>query len=109
MKLLMRDTVTLRRRVKDGVDALGNDSYTTAEEPLPGCSLQRESTDEDTDDKAQAETMANLYAPAGTDLSSVDAVIHDGVTYEVHGDPADWSSPTGRLDHVHARLKVVTG
>lgn len=43
-------------------------------------------------------------------INALDRVVHDGVTYEVDGQPAIWTSaPGGRLGHTKFRMRRVDG
>jgi hypothetical protein len=78
--------------------------------PITGCALQPASSTEFTDPSRTAITTRwNLFAPPGTDLRAGDRVDVDGTVYEVDGQPLEWSSPGGNLDHVAAVLQRVEG
>lgn len=77
---------------------------------IAGCALQPATSTETLDPTRQTViTRWQLFAPPGTDLAAFDRIDVDGVVYEVDGDPADWSAPGGRADHVAATLQRVEG
>lgn len=57
-------------------------------------------------------TTLTVYAPADADISATDRVTvpgHDG-TFEVEGDPQDWSSPiSGRAPGIEIHLRRARG
>lgn len=55
-----------------------------------------------------ADTQPTVYLPPGTDVSWVDAVTVDGVTYQVDGSPNEWVSPfTGKAFGVAVKLSAI--
>jgi hypothetical protein len=77
---------------------------------IAGCALQPAGSTEFTDPtRTVVTTRWTLFLPPGTDLAPGDRVDVDGVTYEVDGEPLDWSAPGGNLDHVAAVLQRVEG
>lgn len=102
-------SVSLVRRSKSGTDAYGNDAFTTTSTVVRGAFAPGGST-EQVQGQNVLITQPTLYLPAGTDVSSVDAVDIDGDRFEVDGSPNDWTSPfTGWSPGVEVRLKRVTG
>lgn len=50
-----------------------------------------------------------LYAPLTADIKEGDRIRYGTKTYEIEGDPMDWESPTGALDHYVINLKRYEG
>lgn len=46
-----------------------------------------------------------LYAPLDADIKEGDRIRYSGKDYTIDGDPMDWESPTGALDHFVCKLK----
>jgi hypothetical protein len=104
-----RETVTLIRRVVASTDPYGNDTTTETSATVDGCSVQPADSTEVLASADRITTRMRLYAPAGTDLTAVDAVEHNGTRYEVDGEPMVWASLTGTGHHVEAYLRKWTG
>ena len=109
----LADRTIVRRRAPEIANRYGDDERNwaaAATVTIDGCALQPASTGEVTDPTRTAVTTRwNLFAPPGADLLPSDRVDVDGVTYEIDGDPQDWSAPGGRLDHIAAALVRVDG
>lgn len=85
--------VTLRHRRVSGQDAYNNDTYSYTEEQVGPCSIQQTNSRETTTFADQVLTGIIVFLPWGTDVSYIDAMIVDGVEYEITGDPDLWMSP----------------
>lgn len=59
-------------------------------------------------DRDQQMADATVFLPAGTDITALDRVQIDGVTYQVTGTPSPPFTPLG-AHHIEADLKVVKG
>ena len=106
-----KDTVTVRRAQAQTVGARTERDWANATtNTVAGCSLQPSgtSTGFGTVD-AVATADATLYAPPSADIAEGDRVEFGGSTYVVDGIPYEWSSPTGRVTHVQARLRKWAG
>lgn len=75
---------------------------------LTGCSVQPWAADEATADREFTATHLRLFAPYGALPLATSRVVHDGVTYEVDGEPARWRDDSGP-SHVEASLKQMAG
>ena len=77
---------------------------------VAGCSVQPggTSTGVGTVD-AVSVADATLVAPVGADLAEGDRVTATSGTYVVDGIPYAWTSSTGRVSHVQARLRKWAG
>ncbi|MBK3561090.1 hypothetical protein JHN55_32100 [Streptomyces sp. MBT56] len=106
---LRRDTVTVIDRVLVGEDDRGQDVYEDQERDVEHCNVQPVSSTEATDDRVQVITRWRLAGPADMGLKALSKVRHDGVLYEVDGEPGFYRSYGGLMDHTEAFLKVVTG
>ena len=114
MPVMFTQPVTLLTRSAGDVDSYGNDVLTATQSVVNGVVAPGGSTETLTGGD-QVVTQPTAYLPAGVDVTAIDALTANGVTYEVDGDVQDWtSSPnpfTGWLPElpVVVRLKRVTG
>lgn len=112
-------TATLIKRVRSALNVDGNDTYVDHFSPLKnvvtwpstsslvGQGLRIEMR---TGDQATAVASLNAVVPPGTDITALDAMILDGITWEVEGDPSIYQSPwTGNDPGIVVRLVKVTG
>jgi hypothetical protein len=86
-------TVTIVQRVLNGIDEFDNDVYTTVNKDVSGCSIQPASSRESLSFADQLTSNVVIFVPFGTDVTYIDAVICNGVQYEVTGVPDTWTSP----------------
>lgn len=100
---------TIRRRSATGPDdAFGNPTNDVAETPAL-CELQQRARPETTDAGTVAQTEWALFMLADVELDTGDAVVVDGLEYEVAGEPARLRNPrSGVVEHIEATL-VRTG
>jgi hypothetical protein len=102
--------VTIVNRVVTGVDDFGNDVYGSTSTVVGPCSVQPASSRESLSFADQLTSGIVVFAPYGTDVGYIDAVIVDGVQYEVTGQPDVWSSPfTGGTAPVRIDATLVKG
>jgi len=88
-------------------DEMGNDTPTESTTETV-CEIQQKQRDEESDELASAVFLAMF--PAGTVVASADAVIADGVEYEVRGEPWPVRNPrTQTVSHVEATVVRVAG
>jgi len=85
--------VTVKHRYVSGTDEFGNDVYSFTTSQVGPCSIQQTSSREAIDFNEQVVTGITVYVPYGTDIGYLDAMIVNGVEYEVNADPANWVSP----------------
>jgi len=103
-------TITLIQRVRTGHDEYGNDVYTDNQIPLPYCVVQPSSSSEVVQWTEQVSTDITVFVPYGTVITPLDALLINGVTYEVQGEPQDWRSPfSGNTSPTQVRAAVVSG
>lgn len=107
-------TIIAIRRIRSGRDGHGNDTYTEQREPIGGCSFQPAATlggnaDERLVGGDQLSNRWYLFAPAGVDLSHIDAIEVDAVRYELETPAVPWPDIDATVDHVEARLRRVSG
>ena len=103
-------TVTIHRRVLDGVDDFGDDKYTDQTEDIFPCSVQSGASVEVVQGTEQVTTDIAVYAPAGTNVDAIDFLEIDGEKYEVVGLPNSGQSPfTGSIPPVRIRANRITG
>jgi hypothetical protein len=73
------------------------------------CSVQDASTGRNFGRAENTTTVKRLYAPPNADIQAGDRITHEGVRYEIDGDPAPWKSPTGRVSSLQANLAYWRG
>ena len=72
---------------------------------ISGCSVQPSSTSLSQDGRVMGVSDGlTCYIPADADVQAGDHIVFKGKTYEINGDPLDWPSATGRLDHLQLNL-----
>lgn len=78
---------------------------------ISGCNVQPMSANEIQDAGFdQSMNWQKLHAPPGSDITTIDRVIFDGITYEVEGPPQNWPDPfTGAVNHLYVILKATRG
>lgn len=106
-----RDAITVKRAQL--VDRRGTqvlDWENPQEFTVSGCSVQPNTTTRDFDGRAiQVTEDWTLYAPPGSDIKAGDRIEWQGLTFEIDGAPMPWTSPTGRISHIWARLSEWRG
>jgi hypothetical protein len=103
-------TVTLLSSSVTTRDEFGNDVRNVTSSEVGGCAFAPGGTTENIQGTDQVAADAELYMPSGTVVTPEDQVRYQGVTYQVMGAPASWTSPfTALRGPVMVRLKVVTG
>jgi len=102
--------VTLRHRVVAGQNDYGNDTYAFTEVQVGPCSVQPTTTREAVSFTDQVATNVLVFMPYGTDVGYLDAMIIDGVEYEIIGQPDGWISPfSGHTAPVRVSGQIVEG
>lgn len=77
---------------------------------IPGCSMQPASTSLSQDGRVLGISDGfTCFMPADADVQAGDRIVFKGKTYTIQGDPRDWPSATGRLDHIQLNLVRWTG
>lgn len=105
-------TMTLVKRVLQPgvVDERGNDVYVEQNVDVPNCVFQPGGSSENLAFADQTNSTDNVYLPEGTDVMYLDAIIYNGVKYEVVGVPLHWRSPfSGRVSPIRVDVNRVTG
>lgn len=102
-------TITGVKRSEGPPDVLGVPLRVETTFTIERCSVQPLSTVEQLSNVDQVTTRLHLYAPAGTPLTVTDAVIVDGVTYELDGDPQTWTDARGRPYYLDCLIRRATG
>lgn len=75
-----------------------------------GCSVQTTNTNANlADPSAVAGVDVTLYAPPAADIADGDRITWGGRQFVIDGVPYAWTSPTGRVSHVQARLVAWAG
>lgn len=103
--------VTLITRTVSGKDALGNDVFATTQTAVPRCGFDPGHSVEDVQGRDMIVTRPRLLLPHGAPVpAAIDAVIVNGVTYEVDGSPNVVRNPfTGWTAGTVINLKAVSG
>lgn len=105
-------TVTFVNKTVSGVDAYGNDTFTSNNVQVPGCAVNYGNTDEVWQGTVKITADVTVYAPLGTVVDVPwDEMIINGITYNVVGEPRNWTSPfsgTAGVDEILGRF-VSTG
>lgn len=76
------------------------------------CEIQRMPRRTDGEPAAGGEvsdTLWHLFLPSGTEIRTGDAVIFEGASYEMVGDPWDARTGSPRMWHVEATLRRTAG
>lgn len=102
--------VTLRHRVVAGQDDYNNDTYAFTEVQVGPCSIQQTTSREAINFTDQVSTSVLVFMPYGTNVGFLDAMIINGVEYEITGDPDNWISPfSGHTAPVRVTGQLVKG
>jgi hypothetical protein len=103
-------TLTLVHRVLDGLDGYGNDTYRDEPEAVTGSVAAPGGSFEDTQFTEQVSTDMTFYLPYGTPVGSLDAIIYNGIRYEIRGEPSSYRSPfSNNTAPVEVRARAVSG
>jgi hypothetical protein len=103
-------TVTLVKRTLAGQDANGNDVYTEKSFQIPNTVFVPSGSSENLVFADQASSTETFYMPWGTDVNAYDAIIFQGITYEVQAVPSLWVSPfSGRPSPVRVNAVKISG
>ena len=103
-------TVTLVKRILAGQDANGNDVYTEKNLQVPNTVFVPSSAVENLVFQDQTTTMETFYLPWGTDVNAYDAIIFQGIEYEIQGVPSLWVSPfSGRPSPIRVNATKISG
>jgi hypothetical protein len=103
-------TVTLVKRTLSGQDANGNDVYSEKSYQVPNTVFVPAGASENLVFTDQTNTTETFYMPWGTDVNPYDAIIFQGVEYEVQGVPSLWVSPfSGRPSPVRVNAIKISG
>ncbi|MES9587816.1 hypothetical protein ABWK57_02780 [Streptomyces sp. NPDC094045] len=106
---LRRDTIVVVDRVLIGQDERGQDVYEDRRRTVTQCNMQPVSSAEANDDRTQVVTRWRLAGPPGMGLTAISRIEWGGRAFEVDGEPGEYGSFGGLMDHTEAFLKVVTG
>lgn len=75
------------------------------ETTVTGCSFQPSTGSVDDDNREGVRGGAGLFLPPHTPVSPHQRVRVEGTTYRILGQPEQWTSATGALDHIVLRLE----
>lgn len=77
---------------------------------ISGCSMQPASTSLSQDGRVLGISDGfTCYMPADADVQAGDRIAFKGKIYAINGDPREWPSATGALDHIQLNLVRWTG
>jgi hypothetical protein len=103
-------TVTLVKRILSGQDASGNDTYTEKTLQVSNVVFVPGGASENLAFADQTNTIEQFYLPWGTDVSAYDAIIFQGIEYEIQGVPSQWVSPfSGRPSPIRVTATKISG
>lgn len=102
--LLTRSGTILSRTAGTATDVYGNATSGTTSVPV-SCEIQQLRRSEPGEAGEFSVTEWVGFFPTGTVIDTGDALVVDGSTYEVVGDPWDADSGTAAVHHVEASLK----
>lgn len=80
-------------------------SLPPAEVEVKGCEVEPGTTQEYLLNRDQVLVAWTVFAPAGTQVNAYNRVRYNGTDYTVYGHPAEWDSPSGRLNYVEIVLQ----
>lgn len=105
---LMTKPVDLIDRAETGEDAHGQPIYTETTTPKKAYVYQKRTGDRDSGTGRVSILWENYWValPPDTDVTSVDAVRFDGVTYEVVGEPhKQWNPRTQAVEFLELEVR----
>jgi hypothetical protein len=103
-------TLTVVHRVLNGLDGFGNDTYRDEPETVPGSVVAPQGSSEQVQWTDQVSTSIVAYLPFGTPVGPLDAILYNGRTYEIQGEPQSYRSPfSNNTAPVEVRAQIVTG
>jgi hypothetical protein len=105
-------TVTYQAVTVGKPDDRGNDTYEAVNYTVNNCVWVPEQTSESTQGAEEIIGNAKLYLvpPDGVTPTPLDRILYSGHTYQVTGDPSQWTSPfTSLTTPVMLNLREVTG
>lgn len=114
MRFPFGETVTVLRAPVGALDDYGNpvDDWAVATSTLiAGCALApRYEAESGGADNPAVIVGFQLYAPPGSDIRATDRITVRGATFEVQGQPGEWSNPFTGVDFgVEVALSRVEG
>lgn len=110
MKFRFGETITIHRRTVAGKDAYGDDTFTETNVVLTQVPVVPTTSREVNQGEVMVYDQLTVLLPAGTEISSSDAIEVYGVRYEVQGRPLRFVSPFSGLNlGVPVTLQRVTG
>ena len=72
---------------------------------VSNCSMQPASTTLSQDGRVLGiADRFTCYMPSGTSVKAGDRIAYDNKIYTIDGDPREWPSASGRLDHIELNL-----
>lgn len=106
--LINRECLLLQRESTGTTDELGNETKTDSVTATV-VELQPRTADEGTStEEISADDFTAFFLPS-EDLTTADAIVVDGLTYEFVGKPPTWRSPLTALSYIEAPVRRVAG
>lgn len=106
--LLNRSLTIVRRSASGDTDDFGNDIPTETLVQAVGELQQRQRAEPGAEGEL-SDTQWALFLPAGTDITTGDAIVCDGEIYELIGDPWQARNPrTQQQSHIECTLRRTT-
>lgn len=103
-------SVTLVHRVLSGLDQYNNDVYTDDPVTVSGVVFAPTGSFEDVQFTDQVTTSVTFYLPFGTAVGPLDAIIYNGIKYEIRGEPQVYRSPfSNNTAPVEVRAAAISG
>jgi hypothetical protein len=100
---LLTRPATMLLRARTGEDEAGDPTYDVVERAVV-CELQQTSSGEEHEGGSLV-TRFRVWLPADVELDGWDAIVVDGDTYEVDGDPSRvWNPLTQTVHHVEGEV-----
>lgn len=107
--LIGHQTVTIVHRSAGPANDLGIPATVETQTTVDGCTVVPLTTQEEVSDVDQVVTRWRLFGPPDMAVTVTDAVIVNGLEYEVDGDPQVWPDFRGVPHHLECYLRRATG
>lgn len=77
---------------------------------IDGCNVQPAATGLSQDGRVLGINEGlTAFVPLGADIQASDRILYDGNIYTINGEPANWRSPSGRLNNMQLNLERWSG
>jgi Phage head-tail joining protein len=104
-------TITILHRTVSGQDQFGNDVYKSTPETITGVAIQPGSHTERVGSFTdEVTTSLQVFLPNSTSITYLDAIVWNGDTFEITGEPAIHESPfSGHVAPIRVTATIVKG